>query len=79
MIVPANSTTAKLQALLDNKVDSSVGHDDISSFAKCWDDARCSGEALAVDNRRFCTKERGDCSLKSQMNVNRPVESRGSA
>lgn len=64
MVVPSDGTSAQLQSLLNDKVDASVGDDDIPTLAEGWNDAGCGGETLAVDDGCLCTEERSDSTFE---------------
>ena len=51
MIEPANGGTGNLKALLDCKIDTPVGNDDVATLRKGGDYARHCREPLGVQNR----------------------------
>ena len=57
MISPANGGTGNLKALLDYKIDTPVGNDDVATLRKGGDYARYCREPLGVQNRGLCSEE----------------------
>ena len=74
MVEPADSAARNLEALLNRKVDISVRNDDISAFAKGWDDGRNRRERLGVENCVFRSKEIRNILLEFGVNVDCAIE-----
>ena len=74
MVEPADGTARDLEALLNRKVDASIGNDDISSFGEGRDDGGNCRERLGVENGIFRSKEVRDIFLEVGVNVDCAVE-----
>ncbi len=72
MIKPANGRTGNLQALLDGKIDTPVGNNDVATLCKHRHHARYCREALGVENRGFCTEEVCHVALKVHVDICKP-------
>ncbi len=69
MVVPANGGTGNLKSLLDRETDTTVGDDNVPTFAECRDD-RCDGrKTLRIQNSGFCTQKICNIPLEVQMGV----------
>ena len=69
MIVRANGGTGNLKALLDSKIDTLVGNDDVATHCKGRDQARYCREPLGVQNRGLCSEEVCNVVLKVHVDI----------
>jgi len=79
MVEPADGATRYLEALLNRKVDTPIGNDDIPSLGEGRDDGRNCRERLRIENGIFRPKEIRDVFLEVGMNVDCAVETRWTA
>ena len=61
-----------LQALLDSKIDTPVGNNDVATLCKRRDHARYCRETLGVENRGLCTEEVCYVALKVYVDIWKP-------
>ena len=69
MIEPANGGTVNLKALLNSKMDTPVGNDDVAMLCKGGDYARYCQEPLGLQNRGLCSEEVCNLALKVHVDI----------
>ena len=66
MIEPADGETGYLKALLDSKIDTPVGNNEVATLSKGKDYARYRRESLGVQNRGLCSEEVCYCMSRTR-------------
>ena len=69
VVVPADSATRDLKALLNSKVDAPICHNHVATLAECRNNGTDGRETLRIQDCRFGTEEIGDILLELNVNI----------